>query len=170
MLLFSYSNLIRCPRLTLTHVQTIFSDGCMSHVTGVATGLLGVYLRWVLYSHDQFVKDKEVKKLIQSKETTVYINDDLVDALALRENPVRHSDHLVQMRRAAMLEKGGEKGGLFLEKKKEGRGGESSAVRKVIFIGGISLILMVSVVKVLRLNLPNMFKMLTHTKKSSHVI
>lgn len=138
----------------------------MSHVTGVATGLLGVYLRWVLYSHDQFVKDKEVKKLIQNKETTVYINDDLVDALALRENPVRHSDHLVQMRRAAMLEKGG----LFLEKKKEGRGGESSAVWKVIFIGGISLILMVSVVKVLRLNLPNMFKMLTHTKKSSHVI
>lgn len=138
----------------------------MSHVTGVATGLLGVYLRWVLYSHDQFVKDKEVKKLIQSKETTVYINDDLVDALALRENPVRHSDHLVQMRRAAMLGKGG----LFLEKKKEGRGGESSAVWKVIFIGGISLILMVSVVKVLRLNLPNMFKMLTHTKKSSHVI
>jgi len=138
----------------------------MSHVTGVATGLLGVYLRWVLYSHDQFVKDKEVKKLRQSKETTVYINDDLVDALALRENPVRHSDHLVQMRRAAMLEKGG----LFLEKKKEGRGGESSAVWKVIFIGGISLILMVSVVKVLRLNLPNMFKMLTHTKKSSHVI
>ena len=138
----------------------------MSHVTGVATGLLGVYLRWVLYSHDQFAKDKEVKKLIQGKETTVYINDDLVDALALRENPVRHSDHLVQMRRAAMLEKGG----LFLEKKEEGRGGGSSAAWKVIFIGGISLVLMVSVVKVLRLNLPNIFKMLTHTKKSSHVV
>lgn len=138
----------------------------MSHVTGVATGLLGVYLRWVLYSHDQFVKGKEAMKLIQSKETTVYINDDLVDALAHRENPVRQSDHLVQMRRAAMLEKDG----LFLEKKKEGRSGASSAAWKVIFIGGISLVLMVSVVKVLRLNLPNMFKMLTHAKKSSHVI
>lgn len=154
--------------------NTFFSDGCMSHVTGVATGLLGLYLRWLLYSHEQSLKNMEMKKSIQSKETEVYINDDLVDALALREN-LQHqkivkenqmqSAHLVPMRRAAMLEKGG----LFLEKKVEGRGGEGSAAWRVIVIVGILLVLMVSVVKVFR-RMPNMVKMLTHTKKSSHVI
>ena len=138
----------------------------MSHVTGVATGLLGVYLRWLLYAHHQLVKDREVKKSIQSKEAVVYVNDDLVDALALRGNQVRQSAHLVQMRRAAMLKKGG----LFLEKTEEGRGGESSAAWKATFVGGIFLVLMVSAVKVFRLNLPNPVKMLTQTKKSSHVI
>lgn len=149
------------------HVKTIFfSDGCMSHVTGVATGLLGVYLRWVLYSHDQLVEDREAKKLIQSKETAMYINDDLVDALAVRENQIRQSAHLVPMRRAAMLEKGG----VFLEKRVEGNVVEGSAAWKVIVVVGICLLLMVSVVKVFRLNLTNMVKMLTQTKKSSHVI
>lgn len=141
-------------------------DGCMSHVTGVATGLLGVYLRWLLYSHDQLVKDREAKKLIQSKETGMFINDDLVDVLALRENQMQQSAHLVQMRRAAMLEKGG----VFLEKKVDRSGSEGSAAWRVIVVVGIFLVLMVSVVKVFRLNLTNMVKMLTYPKKSSHVI
>ena len=138
----------------------------MSHVTGVATGLLGVYLRWLLYSHDQLVEGREEKKLIQSKETVVYVNDDLVDALAVRENQIRQSAHLVPMRRAAMLEKGG----VFLEKKVEGNVGEGSAVGRVTVVVGIFLVLMVLVVKVFRLNLTNMVKMLTQTKKSTHVI
>lgn len=146
--------------------QFFFSDGCMSHVTGVATGLLGVYLRWLLYSHDQLVKDREAKKLIQSKETGMFINDDLVDVLALRENQMQQSAHLVQMRRAAMLEKGG----VFLEKKVDRRGSEGSAAWRVIVVVGIFLVLMVLVVKVFRLNLMNMVKMLTYPKKSSHVI
>ena len=149
-----------------TSTNNFFSDGCMSHVTGVATGLLGVYLRWLLYSRDQLVKDREAKKLIQGKESAVHINDDLVDALALREIQVRQSAHLMQMRKAAMLEKGG----VFLEKKVEGRGSEGSAAWRVIFVVGIFLVLMVSVVRVFRLKLTNMVKMLTQTKKSSHVI
>ena len=138
----------------------------MSHVTGVATGLLGVYLRWLLYSRNQLIEDRETKKLIQSKETAVYINDDLVDALAVRENKIRQSAHLVQMRRAAMLEKGG----VLLEKRVEGNVGESSAAWRVIVVAGIFLVLMVSVVKVFRLNLTNVVKRLTQAKKSSHVI
>jgi len=138
----------------------------MSHVTGVATGLLGVYLRWLLYSHEHLVKDREAKKLSQSKETGMYVNDDLVDALALRENQMRQSAHLVQMRRASMLEKGG----VFPEKKVDWRGGEGSVPWRAIVVVGIFLVIMVSVVKVFRLNFTNMVKMLTQTKKSSHVI
>ena len=138
----------------------------MSHVTGVATGLLGVYLRWLLYSHDQLVEGREANKLIQSKEAAMYVNDDLVDALAVRGNQIRQSAHLVPMRRAAMLEKGG----VFLEKKVEENVGKSSSAGRVIVIVGIFLVLMVLVVKVFRLNLTNMVKMLTQTKKSSHVI
>jgi len=138
----------------------------MSHVTGVATGLLGVYLRWLLYSHNHLVKDREAKKSLQSKETGMYINDDLVDVLALRENQMRQSAHLVQMRRAAMLEKGG----VFPVRKVEKRGGEDAAAWRAIAIAGIALVMMAAVVKVFRLNLTNMVKTLTQTKKSSHVI
>ncbi|EDO43039.1 predicted protein [Nematostella vectensis] len=34
-------------------VEKALEDGCMSHITGVATGLLGVYLRWLVHNAPQ---------------------------------------------------------------------------------------------------------------------
>lgn len=155
-----------------------FLDGCLSHITGVATGLLGVYLRWLLYSHDKpFQKHNEMdtKKSLQSQETEVYVNDNLVDAIVRKENQLEHqkkmrqdqmqSAHLMQMRRAAMLEKSG----LLIEKNVEGKGGEGSVAWRVIVFGSIFLVLMVFIVKGFK-GMPNMATMFTHTKKHTHVI
>ena len=156
-----------------------FSDGCLSHITGVATGLLGVYLRWLLYSHElPFQKHNELdaRKLPQSQETEVYVNENLVDAIALKENWLEHQKkmkqdqmqtaHLMQMRRAAMLDKSG----LLIEKNVGEREGVGSVSwTRVIVFGSILLLLVVLLVKGFK-RMPSVLRMFTRMKKHTHVI
>ncbi len=144
----------------------------------MATGLLGVYLRWLLYTYkqpSQKHKEMDTEKSLQSQEKEVFINDNLVDAIAMKENQLAHQKkmkqdqmqtaHLRQMRRAAMLEPSG----LLMETKVDGRGGEGSAAQRVIVFGSIFLLLVVLFVKGFN-RMPTMVKMFTRMKKSTHVI
>lgn len=155
-----------------------FSDGCLSHITGVAAGLLGVYLRWLLYSQElPFQKHNvlDARRSPQSQETEVYVNENLVDAITLKENRLEHQKkmkqdqmqtaHLMQMRKAAMLNKSG----LLIEKNVGEREGVGSVSGRVIVFGSILLLLVVLLVKGFK-RMPSMVRMFTRMKKHTHVI
>ena len=162
----------KLPCVTLSFF--VFSDGCLSHFTGVATGLLGVYLRWLLYPQIEQPLHQEGKMKIRkpqdpdiSKEREVYKNDDLADVIALKERQLQQrqtmqqdqlqSAHLRQMRKAAMLENSAEE---LLR-----REGSGSVSWSVIFFGSIFVIFSVVLFKGYK-GMPNIVK----AKKSSHVI
>ena len=102
--------------MKLTDMQPsrfIFSDGCLSHLAGVATGLLGLYLRWVLYPHiRQPIPKLEANNKLQDE---LYANRNL-GALVSKQARQLHQlkqdlsplGHLVQMRRTSMVDKGAE--------------------------------------------------------------
>ena len=46
----------------------MFADGCLSHLTGVAAGLLGVYLRWLLYPHKQQLNNQVKMEMKQYQD------------------------------------------------------------------------------------------------------
>lgn len=94
----------------------MFADGCLSHLTGVAAGLLGVYLRWLLYPHKQQLNNQVKMEMKQyqdpqqiSKE--IYNSDNIADVIALKERQFQKSkqdqmssEHFQKMRKAAMIE------------------------------------------------------------------
>ena len=88
----------------------IFSDGCLSHLAGVATGLLGLYLRWVLYPHVRQPIPKLNNKL---QDDELYANRNLGTVISKQERQLQQLKqdlsqlgHLVQMRRTSMVDNG----------------------------------------------------------------
>ena len=153
----------------------------MSHVTGVATGLLGVYLRWVLYSQEQpFQKhnDMETKKLfenpVQSENAGVYINDNLADVIALKEKQRQkrqkkdetQSAHLMQRRKAAMLDKTE----LHGERNVDGREGTGFVAWRMFAFGIILFVVLMILGKGVK-RMSNVVKVTPRIKKkTAHVI
>ena len=147
----------------------------MSHLTGVATGLLGIYLRWLLYPKVQQEK-MAMEKLQDHNQLSTkekYSNDNLAGVIAQRETQLQQqkkmkegqlqSAHLRQMRRAAMLGNSAQE--LLI---KEGSG---SIPWGVVVLGTccVFLVLWVMFVKGFKGSLHKL-KTVTLTKKSSHVI
>lgn len=182
---YEYSHVLRKPLSMRTMrsllVEKKLKDGCMSHVTGVATGLLGVYLRWVLYSQEQpFQKhnDMETKKLfenpVQSENAGVYINDNLADVIALKEKQRQkrqkkdetQSAHLMQRRKAAMLDKTE----LHGERNVDGREGTGFVAWRMFAFGIILFVVLMILGKGVK-RMSNVVKVTPRIKKkTAHVI
>ena len=149
----------------------------MSHITGVASGLLGVYLRWLLYSHEQpFNKqgEMEMKKSQDpgQKEEESYNNANLADIIVIKERQLQKrqqlkmpSEHLRQRRKAAMLENSAQE---LLVGERQGSG---SIHWGVILLGSSFLVLSVILIKGFKGTLKNIIvKTMAHAKKTTHVI
>lgn len=133
--------------MKLTDMQPsrfIFSDGCLSHLAGVATGLLGLYLRWVLYPHvRQPIPKLEANNKLQDE---LYANRNLGAHISKRERQLHQLKqdfsqlgHLVQMRRTSMVDNGAEEA---LQKEESPR----SFPWTVFFICVCSILLVLSVI------------------------
>lgn len=93
-------------------VEKKLNDGCLSHLAGVATGLLGLYLRWVLYPHvRQPIPKLKANNKLQDDE--LYANRNLGTVILKQERKLRQLKqdlsqlgHLVQMRRTSMVDNG----------------------------------------------------------------
>lgn len=173
-----YSQLRRKPLSMRTMrsllVEKELQDGCFSHVTGVAVGLLGVYLRWLLYSQQKPFQSNvgletkgSFKNSFPSKNREVYINDNLVDVIALKEEQLhKQSAHLVQRRKAAMLDKNE----LHFVQNMDERVGTGFLNGRMFVFGGILFIVALILVKGVK-KMPNVLKVFSHIpKKSAHVI
>lgn len=147
-----------------------FSDGCLSHFTGVATGLLGVYLRWLLYPHGEPLHMQQQMAQSQDhgliKEREVYMNDNLADIITLKERQKqqrqklkqnqRQSAHLRQRRKPAMLENSAQE---LLS-----REGSKSIPWSLVMLASIFIVLSVA------LTVKGFKGMVIHSKKNTHVI
>ena len=148
----------------------------MSHFTGVATGLLGIYLRWLLYPKVQqrkmdMEKSQDHNQLSTKGET--YTNGNLAGVIAQRERQLQQQQkmkqgelqtaHLRQMRKAAMM--GNSAQDVLI------REGSGSIPWGVVALGSccVFLVLLAMFMKGFKRSLHKL-KAVTHTKKSSHII
>ena len=148
----------------------------MSHLTGVATGLLGIYLRWLLYpkvEQEKMEVEKSQDHNQLSAKAETFTNDNLAGVIAHRERQLQQqkkrkegqlqSAHLRKMRRAAMLGNSAQE--LLI------REGSGSIPWGVVVLGSccVLLVLWVMFIKGFKGSLHKL-KTVTLTKKSSHVI
>ena len=153
----------------------IFADGCLSHLTGVAAGLLGVYLRWLLYPHEQQLNNQVKMEMKQyqdpqqiSKE--IYNSENIADIIAVKERQLQKSDkmpseHLQKMRKAAMIENSEHQ---LLSGSREG---SAFLPWSVVWLGSTVLVLSGILIKVFKGTLKNiLIRTVVPGKKSKYVI
>lgn len=127
-------------------VEKELNDGCLSHLAGVATGLLGLYLRWVLYPQShvrQPIPKLEANNKLQDE---LYANRNLGGLISKQERQLHQLKqdfsqlgHLVQMRRTSMVDNGAEEA---LQKEES----PGSFPWTVFFICVCSILLVLSVI------------------------
>ena len=148
----------------------MFADGCLSHLTGVAAGLLGVYLRWLLYPHEKQLNNQVKMEMKQyqdpqqiSKE--IYNRDNnIADIIAIKSNQMP-SEHLQKMRKAAMIENSEH------QLLSDSREGSAFMPWSVIWLGSIVLVLSGILIKVFKGTLKNvLIRTVVPGKKSKYVI
>lgn len=172
---------VRCPAQPINTGSIFFSDGCLSHLTGVATGVLGVYLRWLLYpkagqlfQNQEKVEVKTSEGLAHNTNIEIYKMGNLADVIvqkekqlqqqqSIKKNSVMQTAHLRQMRRAAMLRNNAQ---VLLS-----REGSESFPWGMVTLGTCSIFLVLSVmwIKGFKGTL-NVLKTASRIKKSTHVI
>ena len=154
----------------------MFADGCLSHLTGVAAGLLGVYLRWLLYPHEKQLNNQVKMEMKQyqdpqqiSKE--IYNSDNnIADIIAIKERQLQKSnqmpsEHLQKMRKAAMIENGEH------QLLSDSREGSAFIPWSVIWLGSTVLVLSGILIKVFKGTLKNiLIRTVVPGKKSKYVI
>lgn len=182
-----YSKILRKPlsvsmrTMRSLLVEKELNDGCLSHLTGVATGVLGVYLRWLLYpkagqlfQNQEKVEVKTSEGLAHNTNIEIYKMGNLADVIVQKEKQLHHQQsikknsvmqtaHLRQMRRAAMLRNNAQ---VLLS-----REGSESFPWGMVTLGTCSIFLVLSVmwIKGFKGTL-NVLKTASRTKKSTHVI
>ena len=142
-----------------------------------------MYLRWLSYSQQKPFQSNVVletkgsfKNSFPSKNREVYINDNLVDVIALKEKQLqkrqkvkqdhKQSAHLMQRRKAAMLDKNE----LHFVQNMDERVGTGFLNGRMFVFGGILFIVALILVKGVK-KMPNVLKVFSHIpKKSAHVI
>ena len=153
----------------------MFADGCLSHLTGVAAGLLGVYLRWLLYPHEQQLNNQVKMEMKQyqdpqqiSKE--IYNSENIADIIAVKERQLQKSnqmpsEHLQKMRKAAMIENSEHQ---LLSGSREG---SAFLPWSVVWLGSTVLVLSGILIKVFKGTLKNiLIRTVVPGKKSKYVI
>lgn len=157
-------------------VEKELNDGCLSHLTGVATGLLGLYLRWLPYARGQQpVQNLAINKKMQDNEPStdpeVYKNGNLGDFIAQQERQlqllkqdVSQTAHLRPMRRAAMLDSGARE--VLL---REPSGSFPWGVA-VLCVCSLFLVFSVVFLKGIKKTLYTVEAAVTGTKKRTHII
>ena len=133
-----------------------------------------MYLRWLLYSQQKPFQSNvgletkgSFKNSFPNKNREVYISDNLIDVIALKEEQLhKQSAHLVQRRKAAMLDKNE----LHFMQNMDERVGTGFLNGRMFVFGGILFIVALILVKGVK-KMPNVLKVFSHTpKKSAHVI
>ena len=153
----------------------MFADGCLSHLTGVAAGLLGVYLCWLLYPHEKQLNNQVKMEMKQyqdpqqiSKE--IYNSENIADIIAVKERQVQKSnqmpsEHLQKMRKAAMIENSEHQ---LLSGSREG---SAFLPWSVVWLGSTVLVLSGILIKVFKGTLKNvLIRTVVPGKKSKYVI
>lgn len=152
----------------------MFADGCLSHLTGVAAGLLGVYLRWLLYPHKKQLNNQVKMEMKQYQDPQqigkeIYNSDNnIADIIAIKERQLQKSnqmpsEHLQKMRKAAMIENSEHQ---LLSGSREG-----SAFMSVIWLGSTVLVLSGILIKVFKGTLKNiLIRTVVPGKETKYVI
>ena len=153
----------------------MFADGCLSHLTGVAAGLLGVYLRWLLYPHEKQLNNQVKMEMKQyqdpqqiSKE--IYNSENIADIIAVKERQLQKSnqmpsEHLQKMRKAAMIENSEH------QLLSDSREGSAFLPWSVVWLGSTVLVLSGILIKVFKGTLKNiLIRTVVPGKKSKYVI
>lgn len=70
------------------------TDGCLSHITGVATGVLGVYLKWLLHSLSTITKFND----------PMFAHDRLIDRMVENVPLAPRQNRLKRVHRRAVLQ------------------------------------------------------------------
>lgn len=149
----------------------ILSDGCLSHLAGVATGLLGLYLRWVLYPHvRQPIQKLKGNNKLQDGE--LYANRNLGAVISKQDRQLQQLKqdlsqlgHLVQMHRTSMVDNGAQE---VLQREESSRSFPSTGF--FFCVCSILLVLSLIFMKGMKRALNIVETTVTNARKRTHII